>query len=228
MGVQNPIDSLQSTPIAIIGLSCRLPGSVSSPEEFWRFCCQAGDAWSEIPPTRFSAAAYYHPDAERQGSTNVKGGHFLQDDIACFDARFFGITADEARALDPQQRLMLECAYEALENAGLSKKTIAGQDFGVFAAGSFSDYEVNNFRDLQTTPPMQATGCAASFLSNRLSRFFDLHGPSLTVDTACSSSLSALHLACQSLRCGESSHALVGGCHLNLTPDYFISYSLSK
>ncbi|KAL3481512.1 fatty acid synthase S-acetyltransferase [Aspergillus californicus] len=228
MGSQGRVDSLKATPIAIIGLSCRLPGSLSSPEEFWRFCCRARSAWSEIPPNRFSAAAYYHPDSERQGSTNVKGGYFLQDDLACFDARFFEMTADEASALDPQQRLMLECAYEALENAGLSKQAIAGQDFGVFAAASFSDYEVNGFRDLQTTPRMQATGCAASFLSNRLSHFFDLHGPSLTVDTACSSSLSALHLACQSLRCGESSYALVGGCHLNLTPDYFISFSLSN
>ncbi|KAB8236983.1 type I polyketide synthase [Aspergillus alliaceus] len=227
MATNEPSNQKGVRPIAIIGLSCRLPGDVRSPEDFWKFCCQARSAWSEIPSTRFSAAAYYHPNPERPGATNASGGHFLQQDIACFDARFFGMTAEEAVGTDPQQRLMLECAYEALENAGLSQTAIAGENVGVFAAGSFSDYELHSFRDLQNTTNFQATGCAASFLSNRLSHFFDFHGPSLTVDTACSSGLSALHLACQSLRCGESSYALVGGCHLNVTPDYFISYSLS-
>ncbi|PKY08441.1 fatty acid synthase S-acetyltransferase [Aspergillus campestris IBT 28561] len=214
-------------PIAVIGVSCRLPGQISTPDEFWRFCCQARSAWSEIPSSRFSADAYYHPNPDQQGATNTRGGHFL-DDVAHFDAAFFEMSAEEAMAADPQQRLMLECAYEAIESAGISKAKVAGERVGVFAAGSFSDYELSNFRDFQNTPTFQATGCAASFLSNRLSHFFDFTGPSLTVDTACSSSLSALHLACQSLKSGESTHALVGGSHLNLTPDYYISYSLLR
>ncbi|KAF9885185.1 hypothetical protein FE257_000636 [Aspergillus nanangensis] len=219
--------SEETVPIAIIGLSCRLPGNISTPDEFWKFCCQAKSAWSEIPPSRFSADAYYHPNPDQQGSTHTKGGHFLED-VTKFDASFFGMTADEAIATDPQQRLMLECGYEVIENAGISKLDVAGQKVGVFVAGSFSDYELNQFKDLQNTSPFQAPGCASSFLSNRISHFFDFTGPSLTVDTACSSSLTALHLACQSLRSGESTHALVGGCHLNLTPDYFISYSLTR
>lgn len=145
-----------------------------------------------------------------------------------FDAPFFNLTEKEAISLDPQQRLLLECTYEAFENGGIPKHTLVGQSVGVFVGGSFADYELRNCRDTETAPMYQATGCAASLLANRISYYFDLSGPSFTVDTACSSSLSALHLACQSLRSGESSQAVVASGHLNILPDYFITMSMSR
>lgn len=130
--------------------------------------------------------------------------------------------------MDPQQRMLLECSYEALESAGIPKESLAGRDVGVFVGGNFSDYELNNCRDIETVPPFQATGNANAMQSNRISYYFDLVGPSMTFDTACSSSLVALHYAVQSLRSGESKEALVGGCRLNLLPDYFVSMSMSQ
>jgi acyl transferase domain-containing protein len=214
--------------IAVTGLSCRLPGDVRSPDDFWRYCCRNQSAWSKIPSSRFNAEAYFHPNVEKQGTFVPEGGHFLDDDVGLFDAPFFGITAEEAACLDPQQRLLLECGFEALENAGATKAALGGDNVGVFVAGAFCEYELNNLRDTENIPNFEVTGCASSFLSNRLSYFFNLKGPSLTVDTACSSSLTALHLACQSIRNGESSQALVGGANLNLTPEYFVAYSANR
>ena len=215
-------------PIAIIGMGCRLPGDVSSPEEFWELCSRARSGWSEIPKSRFNHAAFHHPNPDKIGCYNPQGGHFLEEDLALFDAPFFQLTEKEAISLDPQQRLLLECTYEALENGGIPKQSLVGQNVGVFVGGSFADYELNNCRDPDTAPMYQATGCAAALLANRLSYYFDFSGPSFTVDTACSSSLSALHLACQSLRSGESSQAIVASCHLNILPDYFITMSMSR
>ncbi|KAL8734234.1 MAG: hypothetical protein Q9181_003293 [Wetmoreana brouardii] len=132
------------------------------------------------------------------------------------------------KSIDPQQRILLECAYEAIENASLALDCLAGKDVGVFAAQSNSDYAAQLSRDPETLPMFKATGCAEALMSNRISYAFDLRGPSLTVDTACSSSLTAIHLASQSLRAGEASMAIAGGCHINLTPDDFISFSMSK
>lgn len=215
-------------PIAIVGMACRLPGGVRSAEDLWEMCSRARSGWSEMPPDRFSHASFHHPNPGKLGTYNAEGGHFLEDDIALFDAPFFNITVQEAIALDPQQRLMLECAYEALENGGIPKQSIVGRNVGVFVGGSFAEYELHCLRDTATTPMYESTGCAASLLSNRVSYHFDLRGPSVTLDTACSSSLSALHLACQSLRAGEISQAIVGGSHLNILPDYFITMSNSR
>ena len=214
-------------PIAIVGLACRLPGQASTPDDFWKLCARGRNAWSEMPRSRFNQAAFHHPDPQRTGAFNPQGGHFL-DDPARFDAPFFNITLEEARSLDPQQRLSLECTYEALENAGIPKQSLSGRNVGVFAGASFSDYDVRNLRDLDTVPMHEITGNALSLQSNRISYYFDLRGPSFTIDTACSSSLTALHLACQSLRAGESSAAIVSGAHLNLTPDIFVSMSLAR
>ena len=215
-------------PLAIVGMACHLPGDVKDPAEFWTMCARRRNGWSEMPKDRFNADAYYHPNPGRSGTFNPKGGNFLRQDLALFDAPFFNISLSEARSLDPQQRLMLECSYECLENAGIAKETIGSDNVGVFVGSSFSDYELNNLRDIDNVPMYQTTGNAAALLSNRISYFFDLKGPSLTVDTACSSSLVALHLACQSLRSGESSAAIVGGAHINLLPDQFVSMSLSR
>lgn len=213
------------TPIAIIGMSCRLSGNVTTPEELWQLCSRAQSGWSPIPKTRWRQEGYFHPNAARTGTYNAEGGHFIQEDVALFDAPFFNVSAAEARSMDPQQRVLLECAYEAWENAGVPRETVVGRDVGVFVGGSFADYSLYCLRDVETAPPYEATGTAQSVLSNRLSYYFDLKGPSVTVDTACSSTMAALHLACQSLRAGESSQAIVGGSHLNLVPEIFVSMS---
>ncbi|KEZ39405.1 putative polyketide synthase protein [Scedosporium apiospermum] len=215
-------------PIAIIGMSCRLPGSISSPAEFWELIARARGTWSPIPENRFNMAPFQHPNPGKAGTHNPVGGCFLNTDFKAFDAPFFSLTEKEAISLDPQQRLLLECSFEALENAGVPKQNIVGKDVGVFIGGSFPEYESALFRDTDTIPMHQATGCAYAMQSNRISHFFDLRGPSFTTDTACSSSLVALHTACQSLRAGESSMALVGGCHLNMLPEFWISFSKSR
>ncbi|KAL8339056.1 hypothetical protein RB598_007393 [Gaeumannomyces tritici] len=212
-------------PIAIIGMSCRLPGGASDPEAFYQLCCLGRSGWTPMPPDRFSKDGYHHPDPDRLGCYNPAGGCFLAEDVALFDAPFFKITEREALAMDPQHRLILECAYEALENAGLPMASLAGKNVGVYAGGSFTDYELNNLRDLDTAPMHQSTGNAPSLLANRVSYFFDFRGPSYTVDTACSSSLTALHLAVQSLRSGDASVVVLASSHLNLLPDHFVSMS---
>ncbi|KAJ5314084.1 uncharacterized protein N7443_000968 [Penicillium atrosanguineum] len=214
--------------MAIIGMSCRLPGQVSTPDDFWDMCSRGRNAWSEVPKSRFNADAFYHPHQDRPGSLNARGAHFLDEDVGLFDAPFFNITLQEARSMDPQQRLMLECTYEALENAGIANHEIAGSTVGVFAGASSPDYEFNNTRDIDSIPMYASTGAAVSLQSNRISYYFDLHGPSITIDTACSSSLSALHIASQSIKNGECSIAIVGGCHLNLLPEAFVSMTRSR
>ncbi|KAI2602442.1 ketoacyl-synt-domain-containing protein [Hypoxylon sp. NC1633] len=218
----------KAMPIAIVGMSCRLPGHVASPAEFWELCARARSGYSLIPKERFNTASFYHPNPGKAGSHNPVGGHFLNTDLSAFDAPFFSLTEKEAISMDPQQRLLLECTFEALENAGVPKHEIVGKDVGVFVGGSFPEYESHLFRDSDTIPMHQATGCAYAMQSNRISHFFDLRGPSFTTDTACSSSLVALHVACQSLRAGESGMAIVGGCHLNMLPEFWISFSKSR
>ncbi|KAK1754268.1 polyketide synthase [Echria macrotheca] len=215
-------------PIAIVGMACRMPGDVATPAEFWELCARARSGWTEIPKTRFNNARFHHPNPGKGGASNPIGGQFLDVDLAAFDAPFFGLTEKEAISMDPQQRLLLECTFEALENAGIPKHTIVGKDVGVFIGGSFPEYESHLFRDSDTIPMHQATGCAYAMQSNRISHFFDLRGPSFTSDTACSSSMVAIHLACQSLRAGETSAALVGGCHLNMLPEFWISFSTCR
>ncbi|OKO94430.1 Lovastatin diketide synthase LovF [Penicillium subrubescens] len=215
-------------PIAIIGYACRLSGQVSSPGDLWELCTRARSGWVPIPKDRFSHGAYHHPNPSKPGTLNPAGGYFLDEDVSRFDAPFFNVTVQEAISMDPQQRMLLECSYEALESAGIPKESLAGRDVGVFVGGNFSDYELNNCRDIETVPPFQATGNANAMQSNRISYYFDLAGPSMTFDTACSSSLVALHYAVQSLRSGESKEALVGGCRLNLLPDFFVSMSMSQ
>lgn len=215
-------------PIAIIGYACRLPGQVTSPNDLWELCTRARSGWSPIPKDRFSVEAFHHPNPSKVGSFNPKGGYFLDEDIARFDAPFFNITLQEATSMDPQQRLLLECTFEALESAGIPKENLARQSVGVFAGSNFPDYELNNVRDMETIPMYQATGCSPSLYSNRISYFFDLQGPSVTLDSACSSSLVAIHYAVQSLRSGESKVALVASCHLNIIPDLWVSMSMSQ
>ncbi|OJJ70102.1 hypothetical protein ASPBRDRAFT_31978 [Aspergillus brasiliensis CBS 101740] len=226
-GSQSPAESPALEPIAIIGYSCRLSGEVSSPSDLWELCTRGRSGWTPIPKDRWSAEAFYHPNNSKPGTSNQASGYFLRD-VSRFDAPFFNVSAQEAISMDPQQRFLLECAYEAMESAGISREYMAGRRIGVFIGASLPDYETNNLRDTETTPMFQATGGSPALQANRISYMFDLRGPSLTVDTACSSSLVALHSAVQSLRSGESSEALVGGCHLLLTPDNSITMSMQQ
>ncbi|ROV97402.1 hypothetical protein VMCG_06949 [Cytospora schulzeri] len=224
----NGIKPSSPAPIAIVGIGCRLPGNVSSSEDFWEMICRGRNGWSEIPEDRFSTAAYTHPNPEKKGTFNARGGYFLQNDASMFDAPFFNITRAEAEAMDPQQRLLLECTYEALENAGIPKETLVGKNVGVFVGGAASDYRLGTLRDLDRTPMFDATGNHQSVQSGRISHYFDLRGPGFTVDTACSSSIYALHQAVLSLRNGECEQAIVAACHLNLQPGDWVSMSLSR
>ncbi|MCO6009310.1 SDR family NAD(P)-dependent oxidoreductase [Actinoallomurus purpureus] len=201
------VDSTE--PIAVIGIGCRFPGGVFGPEAYWRFLLDRGDAVREVPDGRWDA----FDDGTLEDVTRLGG--FL-DDIAGFDSRFFGITPDEAEVMDPQQRLMLEVAWEAFQHAGVAPPSLRGSRTGVFVGVSAPEYGyVTGTAPLR---PWTATGAALSIVANRLSYLLDLRGPSMIVDTACSSSLVATHLAVRSLREGESDLAVAGGVNVLLSP----------
>jgi len=216
----------QPVPIAVVGIGCRFPGGAHDPDKLWELLSKGKDAWSESPPNRFAGSSFYHPDADMQGATNHRGGHFIDQDVSAFDSRFFGITAGEAAAMDPQQRFLLEVAFEALESAGIPAESIQGSSTGVYVATFTHDYESMMMKDSNVVPKYLLVGIGQAILSNRISYVFDLKGPSLTLDTACSGSLVALHLACQSLRTGESNMVLAGGTNLILSPEVMIPMSL--
>ncbi|KAK3690558.1 hypothetical protein B0T22DRAFT_516168 [Podospora appendiculata] len=216
-------DQQDPMPIAIVGMSCRLPGDVSTPGEFYRMLCRARSGWSKIPSDRFNAEAYNHPNPDKKGTFNSKGGYFIKHDLSMFDASFFDITKKEAESMDPAQRLLLECTYEALENGGIPKESVSGKKVGVFVGGNYNEHRTGNLRDLDHIPAFDATGNQGAFLAGRLSYYFNLRGPTYTVDTACSSSMHAVHLAVQSIRAGESESAVVGASHLITQPDIWVS-----
>ena len=215
-------------PIAIIGSACRFAGDANSPSKLWELLRSPSDLLQEIPDSRFNAKAFYHPGGSYHGHSNVKHAYFLNEDLSKFDAEFFGIKPVEAKAMDPQQRLLMETAYEGLEAAGKTISDLKGSDTAVYVGVMFNDYGTMLLRDLQDVPTYYATGTGQSILSNRVSYFFDWHGPSDTVDTACSSSLVALHMAVQALRAGDSRVALAWGSNLILDPMTFIIESKLK
>ncbi|RYC63993.1 hypothetical protein CHU98_g2250 [Xylaria longipes] len=203
-------------PIAIIGLDARLPGDGDTPEHFYDFLLAGRSARTEVPQDRWKVDSFWHPDPNRRGTGS----------IAAFDAPFFSITPKEASSMDPQQRGMLECVYRALENAGIPLEVAAGTQTGVYVGCFSSDYRSIMEKDLDQDLKYAATGNVVSMLSNRVSWFYDLRGPSLTIDTACSSSLVAMHQACNSLKLGEATMAIVGGCNLMLSNEF--SMTLDK
>ncbi|KAI0544367.1 polyketide synthase [Xylaria curta] len=213
-------------PIAVIGLDARLPGDGDTPENFYNFLLAGRKARTEVPQDRYKVDSFWHPDPNRRGTTRVRHGHFLRGSIAAFDAPFFSITPKEASSMDPQQRGMLECVYRALENAGIPLETAAGSQTGVYVGCFSSDYRSIMEKDLDQDLKYAATGNVVSMLSNRVSWFYDFRGPSLTIDTACSSSLVAMHQACNSLKLGETTMAIVGGCNLILSNEF--SMTLDK
>jgi acyl transferase domain-containing protein len=217
--------SLNDTPLAIVGMGCRLPGDADSPEKLWRLLLEGRNAWGDVPSDRYTWKSFSHPHQDIQETHNQRGGHFIQQDVAAFDANFFGIPMTEANALDPQQRILLETTYEALESAGIQLDTIKGTDTAVYTATFNHDYETMALKDTFNLPKYHLTGNAPSIVSNRISYLFDLKGPSISLDTACSGGLVAIHQACLSLRSGESSMAIVGGTNLILTPDFMFGMS---
>ncbi|KAF3010994.1 putative PKS-like protein biosynthetic cluster [Curvularia kusanoi] len=211
--------------IGIIGLSFRHPTDVSSDDSFWDMLQAGRSASGEVPNERFSLDRYWHPSADRHGACTTKKAYFLHRDVAAFDAPFFSMTSTEAAATDPQHRMLLETSYEALENAGISTRSIIGSDCGSFIGGFGDEYRSIQAAQVYDQNQYQAVGTGGAMLSNRLSWFYDLRGPSFSLDTACSSSMVALHLACQSLKLGECSMALVGGVNMLLGADTFVSLS---
>ncbi|MFC3455611.1 SDR family NAD(P)-dependent oxidoreductase [Amycolatopsis speibonae] len=202
----------EEEPIAIVGVGCRLPGGTDSPEQYWRFLDAGRDGIRDVPEGRWEG---FDEDFGRGG--------FL-DDIAGFDAEFFGIVPGEAEAMDPQQRMLLEVSWAALEHAGIPPSTLRGTRTGVFVGLSAGEYGHLTMTDPATVDVWSATGAATSIAANRLSYLFDLRGPSLTLDTACSSSLVAVHQAVQSLRRGECGTALAAGVNLLLSPAVTTSF----
>ena len=206
-------------PIAVIGMGCRLPGGINSPEAFWQALCDGVDAVTEIPASRWDVDKYYDPSPGVPGRMNTRWGGFI-DDIDKFDAQFFGISPREASSMDPQQRLLLEVSWDALEHAGQATHKLAGSLTGIFVGICRNDYGQLHgvVEDPTRIDAYFGTGNASSFAAGRVSYLLGLHGPSLAVDTACSSSLVAVHLACQSLHTRECHMALAGGVNLILSP----------
>ncbi|MGW7290692.1 beta-ketoacyl [acyl carrier protein] synthase domain-containing protein, partial [Streptomyces sp. NPDC054847] len=197
--------------IAVVGIGCRLPGGIDTPDAYWTFLTEGREAVGDLPEGRWDAYRG-RPGAARALAGAPRRGAFLAD-AAGFDAAFFGITPREAELMDPQQRLTLEAGWEALEDAGIAPHTLAGSDAGVFMGAGSDDYGRQMLEDLPAIEAWSGIGASLCAIANRLSYVLDLRGPSLVVDTACSSSLAALHLACQSLRARECTHALAGGVH---------------
>jgi 6-methylsalicylic acid synthase len=204
-------------PVAIIGVGCRFAGGADSPEEFWDLLISGRDGIGTVPPDRWLHYLDRSPDDAAAVRAATERGGYLRD-IAGFDSSFFGLSPREAELMDPQQRILLEVAWEALEHAGIPPRALAGSNTGVFVGIGSDDYGRRLLEDLPTIEAWTGIGSAVCAAANRVSYALDLHGPSLAVDTACSASLVAAHLACLSLRAGESELALVGGVNLIVSP----------
>src|SRR5271156_486610 len=213
-----------ATPIAIIGMACRLPGGIESPDQLWEALLHGDDLVTEVPPDRWDADEYYDPEPGVPGRSVSKWGSFL-DDVYGFDSEFFGIGEREATELDPQHRLLLETSWEAMEHAGLTRERMANSLTGVFVGLTHGDYQLLAADAHAVEGPYGFSGNSFSLASGRVAYALGVHGPALTVDTACSSGLTAVHLACRSLHERESDLALAGAATLAFDPRKFASGS---
>jgi phthiocerol/phenolphthiocerol synthesis type-I polyketide synthase B len=223
-GTRFPADAV-AEPVAVVGMGCRFPGGVTGPSSYWRLLLDGGDAVTEVPADRWDADEFYDPDSSVPGRMTTKWGGFVSD-AEGFDAEFFGITPREGEAMDPQQRMLLEVAWEALEHAGIPPDSLGGSRTGVIIGLASWDYTLVNMERRAEIDAYVSTGNPHSTAVGRIAYVLGLRGPAVAVDTACSSSLVAVHLACQSLRLRESDLALAGGVQLSLSP--FAAIALSK
>ena len=205
------------TPIAVIGMACRLPGGIDSPERLWEALLRGDDLITEIPPDRWDVDEYYDPEPGVPGRSVSKWGSFL-DDVGGFDSEFFGINEREATAIDPQHRLLLETSWEAVEHAGLSPASLAGSRTGVYVGLTHGDYLLVAAEARSLEGAYGFLGNSYCMASGRIAYAMDLHAPAITIDTACSSGLVTVHMACRSLHDGESDLALAGGSTVTLDP----------
>lgn len=219
------IISNSDDPIAIVGIGCRFPGDVNDPESFWQLISQGKDAIVDIPEDRWDIKRFYDPDTNKPGKMYVQSGGFLKQDLNKFDALFFGITPREADCLDPQQRVLMEVAWEALEDAGLTTKKLSGSNTGVYIGAFTLDNKLTQMSGVnrEKIGPHTAVGSTMTILSNRISYYYDLRGPSISVDTACSSSLVAFHYACEAIQQGDCDMAMAGGVNIIHRPEYMIA-----
>jgi polyketide synthase 5 len=213
-----------ATPVAVVGMACRLPGGIDSPERLWEALLRGDDLVTEVPLDRWDADEYYDPEPGVPGRSVSKWGAFL-DDVAGFDADFFGINEREATAIDPQHRLLLETSWEAMEHAGLSPASMAGSRTGVYIGLTHGDYQLVAAEAHVLEGPYGYLGSNFSMAAGRIAYALGVHGPAMTVDTACSSGLVTVHMACRSLHDGECDLALAGGCTVALDPRKFASGS---
>ena len=211
-------------PVAVIGMGCRLPGGIDSPQRLWEALLRGDDLVTKVPRDRWDADEYYDPEPAVPGRSVSKWGAFL-DDVGGFDSDFFGINEREATAIDPQHRLLLETSWEAMEHAGLTPETMADSLTGVFVGLTHGDYQLLAADAHSIEGPYGFTGTTFSLASGRIAYVLGVHGPALTVDSACSSGLLAVHMACRSLHDGESDLAFAGGACVILDPRKFASGS---
>jgi acyl transferase domain-containing protein/acyl carrier protein len=212
-------------PIAIVGMGCRFPGGSSNPEKFWSNLLDGKDCIVDVPAERWDSKRFYDSNREMPGKVYVNAGGFLQERIDEFDALFFGISPREAASLDPQQRMLLEVSWEALEDAGIDPDSLAGSDTGVYVGGFMLDNKLTQLSPLNrhSIAGNTAVGMTLTLLANRLSYVYDMKGPSMSIDTACSSSMVALDQACRAIWSGDSALALVGGVNIMHRPEIFIA-----
>lgn len=215
-------------PIAIVAMSCRLPGGICAPEQLWERIVHGDDLLADFPADRgWDVESLYDPDPDAHGKSYVRRGYFV-DDLADFDAAMFGISPREALTMDPQQRMLLEGTWEVFERAGILPASVKGSRTGVFAGCSGADYGSLLAGRVDETEGYLLTSTASSVVSGRVAYTFGLQGPAMTIDTACSSALVALHQACASLTRGDCSLAVVGGVSALATPVGFVEFSKQR